>query len=67
MTDFPALLDEHEFMWLLECDDLDELRGLHDALSGKLGKVEARIHELEENRGNPEERELRRDYRQSFL
>lgn len=62
MTDFPALLDDHEFMWLLESDDLDELRGLHDTLSDKLGRVEARIHALEEDRGNPEERELRSDY-----
>lgn len=67
MTDFPQLLDLHELSWLLESDDLDELRGLHDALSDQLGKVDARIHELEQDRGNPEERELRRDYRASVL
>lgn len=67
MTDFPQLLDEHEFLWLLESDDLDELRGLHDALSDQLGRVDARIHELQEDRGNQEERELRRDYHRSVL
>jgi hypothetical protein len=47
MTDFPALLDEHEFGWLLESGDLDELRELHDTLSNKLAKVEKRIFDLE--------------------
>jgi hypothetical protein len=47
--------------------DADELRGEADRLTERLGEVWDRIWELEEARGNPEERELRRDYQQSVL
>jgi len=47
-----------------EADDseLEELLAEHDDLSCKLGKLERRIHTLQELRGNPEERELDSDY-----
>lgn len=61
-TNWPALLDHHELGLILNGDDVDELRELHDRLSDQLGAVKDRLHELEESGGNPELREQRSDY-----
>jgi hypothetical protein len=67
--DWPALLDaiEAEIDRAIAEDNIDDLRGIHDGLSNQLGKAETGIHALEEDRGNPEGRELRREYYRSVL
>lgn len=67
MTDFPALLDYQEFVWVLESDDLDELRELHDTLSDMLAKLDWHIRELEDRDARAAERELILYYQASVL
>lgn len=48
---------------MIDADDLlDALAGLADDLDDVRGKLEALRHRLEEDRGNPELRELQSDY-----
>lgn len=55
-------LDAAAIAWIIETDDLDELRGRHDALSDKIAKVDWHIRELEDRDAREAERELRLDY-----
>lgn len=48
-------------------DLLDALRGLDDDLSDLHGRLRALLHQVEEDRGDVETRELRREYRDSVL
>jgi hypothetical protein len=67
MPDFPALLDAHELDLLLDSDDLDEMRALHDRLSDIRAMLDWRIREIEGVDAAAEERELICDYQHSVL
>ena len=47
-TDWPQILDSHEFNLILATGDIDELNDLRSRLSEQLEAVRERLHEIED-------------------